>query len=306
MAAFCRNCGKPLAEGQGFCAGCGTPAGSSNAGAPGSPAPSGGVPAAAPPSAAPVAAPVAAAPVAAAPVAAAPAQASSGGAFVKILLIVVGIFFLFGAIGVASMVYIGYRVKQKARELGIDHRAFEEHESTLTGLNACNLVSKAEVSAAIGMEVTSTESKWGSGPSCTYFVKGDVRDLTAKHMSLMQKDQTDKKTQQMIEDMSKSMFHGMATTDTSSSDHPGEAPALVISVQDQGARLQMKLSKAALGNLGPVGAVAIPDLGDEAFDSSGAMLFVRKGEKLVWFAYTSCPCSRDELVPLARTAVGNL
>ena len=54
-----------------------------------------------------------------APAAPAAASTGGGGAFVKIVLIVVGVIFVFGAIGIAGVVYVGYRAKQKLREMGL-------------------------------------------------------------------------------------------------------------------------------------------------------------------------------------------
>src|SRR5262249_31317494 len=144
-------------------------------------------PASAPPSAAQTAPP---APTAAAPtyspaaVAPAPAAASGGGgAFVKILLIVVGVIFVFGAIGVGAMGYIGYKVKQKAREMGLTNmHEHGRHTSALRGVDGCMWLSKEDVSAAIGMPVVRAEPEGSDGDTagCKYSVMGDVNDLTIK------------------------------------------------------------------------------------------------------------------------------
>ena len=104
MPGFCRNCGSPLADGQAFCAKCGTRVGEVSQ-------PSAGVPA-----------PAAAVPPPSPPVYAAPAQSSAPVAptktspLVKILVAVVLVFVAFGAIGIAAMVYIGHRIHQKAED----------------------------------------------------------------------------------------------------------------------------------------------------------------------------------------------
>src|SRR5450432_3731370 len=110
MAGFCRNCGTPLGDGEAFCKKCGTPvAGAPTraaAAVPAAPVPPASIPRASTPYA----------PAAAVPVAVVPTKSSSP--LLKIFLVVVIIFFLFGAIGIASLMYVGYRVKQKANEMG--------------------------------------------------------------------------------------------------------------------------------------------------------------------------------------------
>ena len=82
MSQFCTSCGKPIAEGVGFCSECGarqsSPATAS--GAPGASAPAKGSP------------------------------------VLKIVVIVVGIIALMGVIGLGSCIFIAYRVGHKARE----------------------------------------------------------------------------------------------------------------------------------------------------------------------------------------------
>ena len=40
--------------------------------------------------------------------------------------------------------------------------------------------------------------------------------------------------------------------------------------------------------------------GDQAMDESGAMMMVRKGDKLIRIMYSTCPCSVDAIKRLAR------
>jgi hypothetical protein len=295
MAGFCRNCGSPLGDGEAFCKKCGTPV----AGAPTRAAAA--VPAA---PVAPASTPAAAAPYA--PAATAPTRSSP---LLKILLIVVIVFFLFGAIGIASLMYVGYRVKQKANEMGLhvpSDRERAEQTAEMKSLDACSLLSKAEVSAAIGMEVVRAESDTGDTPGCTYSVMGDPADLTAKHVSQMHKAELDKKQQEMVENFGKSVFQGaQAEPGRTPSAHPGEAPVLTFSVDASNAEFQLKLTRGTFGRIGP-GTVIIPNLGDDNFDAYGAMLLVRKGDKLVRVMYMTCPCGTAEVVPLIRKVVAKL
>src|SRR5207237_10763939 len=107
------------------------------------------------------------------------ATAGGGGAFVKILLIVVAVIFVFGAIGVGAVVYIGYRVKQKAREMGLSSEHMHHRRADALGrpVDVCKWLSKEDVSSAIGMTVVRAEPTTGSEAGGAYSVMGDVTDL---------------------------------------------------------------------------------------------------------------------------------
>jgi hypothetical protein len=291
MAGFCRNCGSPLADGQGFCSKCGTRTGNAPANA-----------AAPPPAAAP---PVyATPPVQAAPVAAVP-RPSGMSTLAKILIALVIVFVVFGAAAVAGLMYVGHRVHQKATELGLNRPDGEQRASDaqLRHIDGCKLLPKSAVSAALHMDVVRAEDN-DNNTGCAYSVAGDPADLTAKHITALHKNEINQQQQNMVQDFARNIFKSGNTS--GASEHPGEAPVLAYSIDNNAAQLQMKLNRATLGQIGPVGLVAIPGLGDEAFDAYGAMLFVRKGDKLVRIIYTSCPCAQEDVLPLARTIVAGL
>lgn len=104
---FCTSCGAPLAEGNAFCAKCGAFV---------SPPPvQASSPQASPP-APPARQPVPQAPVAAAPAAgpSTPAPPSqSGSLLLKIVLAVIGFFFLATVVAIGGCVYLGYRARQR-------------------------------------------------------------------------------------------------------------------------------------------------------------------------------------------------
>lgn len=297
MAGFCRNCGTALGDAQAFCAKCGTQVGQA--------------PAQTAPPATPSATPIApAAPTAPAVAPGAPVVASGGsGALVKILLIIVGVIFLLGAIGVGAMVYVGYRIRQKAREMGMTLPSDRRHTSTLRGVDGCQWLSKDEVSAAIGVTVAHADSETGGNAGCVYTVAGDAAELTMKHVTQLNKNQTSqmsKADQEKMEDFGKTMLKGSGAPSGNSSEHPGETAVVAFTVDENNAQFQMNVNKGLLSRLGPMVTRNVPDLGDEAFDAAGAMLFVRKGDKLLRITYTQCPCGLDEIVGLAKKVVANL
>jgi len=227
---------------------------------------------------------------------------------VKILIAVVMLFVVFGVFAAAAMMYIGHRIHQKAQEFGLTRSPEEMRESreALRRIDGCSLLSKADVSQAVKMDVVRAESGQSDSPGCTYSVMGDAADLTSKHLSALRRNELNKSQQDMVENFGKTILHGTNSESNGSvSEHPGEAPVFVFSIDDN-APLQMRLSKATLGNMPGGGGATIPGLGDEAFDAAGAMMFIRKGDKFVRILYMTCPCNRDDILPLARTIVGNL
>jgi hypothetical protein len=154
MPRFCTQCGTPAAnDAVNFCAKCGAslPAPSQ---APAQPPASTPAPAPTPP---------AAAPAPASPAVAATAAKSSG-AWIKVLVGILGFFVVVGVLGVATCAYIGYKAKQKfdraKAEYGVGDNGPAAQER-----DVCSLITKEEVSQFTGVAVASAT---GSGNKCDY------------------------------------------------------------------------------------------------------------------------------------------
>jgi len=215
--------------------------------------------------------------------------------------------FILGAAGVAGIWYVAHRVKQKVHEIGLDDLSTASNANrgpALGGLDPCSFLSKADVGQAAKVEVIRAETDQGSDPGCAYSVQGDISDLVAKHASLLHKEATTEAQRQQFESISKSLFQGM-NTEQGDSKHPGEAPVFTFSVTNNSATAQMSFSRAAFSHMGG-GVVTIPGLGDDALDIGGAMMLVRKGDKLIRIMYMMCPCATDDVVPLVRKLVANM
>jgi len=301
MAGFCRNCGSPLDDGQAFCTRCGT----ATSGPPVKPSAS---PSAPPPSAPRPQTPLQAAPQprpAAQAAATVPAKSGSS-TLIKVLLIFLVVIFVFGAIGIAGIWYVAHRVKQKVHEIGLDDlsTANANRGPALGGIDPCTLLSKDDVGQAVKMEVVRAERSEGSDAGCEYSVMGDYVDLIAKHASLLHNAETTDSQKQMMESFAKAVGHGN-DSQQSAPKHPGESPVFIFSVDNNNAAAQMGVSRATFGRLAPA-FTSIPSLGDDAFDIANAMMMVRKGDKLLRITYMMCPCTTDDVVPLARKIVANM
>lgn len=150
MAGFCTKCGSPVGDEARFCLQCGTPV-ASRAAAPQAPAAaiSAGVqPAAAASGAAP---------------------AKSGSAAVKIIVGVLAFFMLVTLLGIGGCVYVGYRMRKRARELSQTYHLEMTPGATsgraASARDVCSLVTKEEVGEALG--TTISEATVGTS-SCRY------------------------------------------------------------------------------------------------------------------------------------------
>jgi hypothetical protein len=220
------------------------------------------------------------------------------------------VIFLFGAIGVAGVWYVAHKAKQKFHEIGLDEISSEANANrapVLSGDDPCSLLSKADVGRAASIEVVRAELAEGSDPGCVYNVMGDTTDLIAKHASLLHKEASTDAQRQQLESFSKNFFHGINQGQSASdSRHPGEAPVFLFSVGNAAAKAQMNLTRMAFGRMGPGAMTVINGLGDEAIDIGGAMMLVRKDDKIVRVMYMMCPCATSDVTPLVKKIVANM
>ncbi len=326
MSKFCGACGAPLHEGAGFCGSCGVStqqAASTSPQAVFRPVLRPDTPAAAPQAEyQPVTSP--AAPPAVPPVAASPAAvAKSSSPWLKIVIVVAIVIFAVGALAVGGVIYVAHKVSQKAQEYkrevlgesptpatgaapgagGVQPTAAtgEEESPAVTG-DECHLLSKEDVSAAIGVAILETMPTDGG---CSYLAKGTQADMTGKHTAAMVG--ADKKTQGMLEQFAGAIGSSMPKKEASENDRPdGNTIVLGFGIDTNDAEGQMKLNAKALG-FGGMGSIdAIDGIGDEAFSKADSMMFVRKGDKLIRIMYMTCPCSTNAIKPLAKKIVANL
>ncbi|MGC2181903.1 MAG: hypothetical protein WA637_01325, partial [Terriglobales bacterium] len=253
---------------------------------------------------------------------------TKGSPLTKILIGFAVVVITVGALAAGGVYYVVYRVKQKVHEVARDvtdpGSSSENNSSSSGGLlgsiskmvsggnsssssnssnggisgDPCRLLSREEVGRAVGVEIVATQT---SDAGCAYLAHGDSADMTAKHMAAMAGTKgADAKTQQMVQTLTGGLAKMVQSEghDTNM-DSNGNVPVFGFSVDNNAAEAQMRLNEKVLGRLGP-GQVGIPGIGDQAMDESGAMMMVRKGDKLIRIMYSTCPCSVDAIKPLAR------
>lgn len=303
MAKFCGSCGAQLSDNSAFCIQCGT---AQNAAAPPAPQPPVQPPPPAQPAYAPVNAPAPAPYIQVNAPTSAPPPVKSSGSGLKILLAILAVLFVGGLLVVGGLFYIGHRVVNKlkaaAAESGLSLPDKENQASSSTSIlhrDYCGLLSKDDVSAAIGVPIVATHAV---SDGCEYLAEGTSADMTARHLSAMAGAKgADSQTQDAFHKLAGGLFSAQQQSEPKGQtpDEDGNVPVVVFEVDTNSARTQMQLNQKVLGALGPQ-SPKIEGIGDEAFDSAGGMMFVRKGDTLIRITYLMCPCSTDAIKPLAR------
>lgn len=292
MASFCKKCGASLSGGP-FCVKCGADM-------------RGTAPQV---QAQPSTPPVSSSPGQPAPTPAAANNSKKMSPLAKAGIAAIVIIFVGGALAIVGVFYAAHRVSQKIHEeagslIGSSSSASDSSSggnSDSANKNmgdVCRLLSKEDVSKAIGIEIVGTKSE---DNACSYLARGNSADMTAKHMAAIAGTKgADARAQKMTEQIAGGLFKSLqAQQGDSGQDSSGNVPVLIFSIDPNSAEAQMRLNGKVLGNLGP-GPEGLSGIGDQAFDMGGAMIMIRKGDKLVRIMYSMCPCSVEAIKPLAK------
>ena len=305
MGKFCVKCGAPLDNGP-FCVKCG--ADMRSVGAPTSQSPH----------------PVVQMPTAESAQTPTPVPAKQGmSTLAKLGIVAVVIIFVGGAAGAFGVYYVAHRVSQKIHQatdgiLGSDSNSgttshgddsgqgrSESGRSAESGTmgDVCRLLSKQDVSKAIGVEIVRTHPE---DNGCSYMAKGTQAEMAAKHATAMVADEGgNKEAQDITQKVAGGMFNMFqAEKPASEQDTSGEVPVFSFSLDQNAAEEQMRLNAKVLGNLGS--QQGLPGVGDQAFVSADGMIFMRKGKSLVRIIYLSCPCGTEQVKPLAKKLADSL
>jgi hypothetical protein len=296
MAKFCGNCGSMLNETSAFCGACGARVSQANV-------------------------PLAASPVISAPpvqplppVVPMPAVRQGTSPVLKIVLAVVLLIFVMGSIALFGMFYVLHIASRKAHEISRQVLGTTGTMSSLTadnagatgggnlGPGACRFLSKEDVSRFIGVPIVATST---TADGCQYLAKGTAAEMTGKHIaSMMATNGASAEQQQMIQNLSRGLLGSANETDGSSQNAEINTVVVAFTIDPNSAKTQMALNQNVLGSIGPGKPIA--GIGDEAFDSAGSVLMVRKGDKLVRIIYSTCPCNLNAIKPLAQELAGAL
>jgi hypothetical protein len=298
MAKFCGTCGSPLNETSAFCGTCGARV------------PQAAVAAAATP--VPPFSPVTTIP----PVSPMPPVKSGSSPVGKIILAVVLVLVVLGTLSVAGMFYALHLASRKAHEFSRKVRdtalsslqadsgnagASNVPAGTL-GPGACRFLSKDDVGRAIGVAIVATKT---TVDGCEYLAQGTAGDMTAKHIAAMMASKgATAQQQQMFQSLSHSLLGG-EQNQADGNGPPVSTVVMAFTIDPNAAKTQMSTNETVLGAVGP-SAKPLTGIGDEAFDASGSVMMVRKGDKLIRITYSTCPCTIDAIKPLAQRLASSL
>jgi hypothetical protein len=287
MAGFCKNCGSPLADGQGFCTKCGLAAG---AAAPANPRPVGLSPLPANQSAA--------------------QTKSNNRTLIKVLLICGAVVLFFVLLGVAGVGYFVYRHKDEIHQMGLDDpKSMQYHGPVLGGADPCSLLSKEEVSEVVKMPVVRVERTLAPEVGCEYSVMGDSDDLIASHISAITKAPATMTQRRDMETMARSFFHTgnrQPSLTPTAPRHPGEAPVFAFIVDNNAPKVAMGITRTAMTRLSPGSLTNLTGVGEDGFDLGGALIMAREGDTVVRAMYVNCPCTTQDALPLVQKILANI
>ncbi len=224
----------------------------------------------------------------------------------KLGIAAVVVVFIGGALAAGGVYYVAHRVSQRIHEgagsiLGSNAAAGGPDSSSATGNisgnDTCSLLSKEDVSRAVGVAIARTQP---GDNSCSYIAKGDKADMLAKHTTAMLAARgADKQTQQKILGFAGGMFKEFQSEQPASEqDTSGEVPVFSFSVDQNAAEEQMRLNAKVLGVIGD--QEDLRGIGDQAFVSDDGMIMMRKGKNFVRIMFIACPCNTDAVKPLAK------
>jgi hypothetical protein len=179
----------------------------------------------------------------------------------------------------------------------------------------CRLLTQAEVSQALKVAIVRAEATDTDEAGCEFSTRGSQTDSAAGHYTQLAKSSAaaqgttiDGPTEKLIDSFAKGIFQGSDSENaaTAGARHAGEFPVFSYFIQPGDAEQQMPLTRRTMVGLSPKSVKTVVNLGDEAFDNSGAMLTVRKGRTMIQFNYKACNCTTKDVVPLARKVVDAL
>jgi len=290
MPAFCVSCGSPLTAQSGFCSGCGARAANST------------------------------------PIAAMPVAAKSGA--LKIVLIVLGIMFVFGVLSVAGMYYTAHRyIKMAEAVTGVnagdvvgsirDAANHDSRGSREPKRDGCALLSREEASAILGIEVERVDGKPDDqerGEHCNFFVKPETVEkniaefkksaeaLKNDPSSPAQPNQLPAGAEDMIKTYTRGMSEGMGD---------GKMPYFAFTVERENGKLTytaFKMARSLSGVDAISGKAPEPlEVGDQAIMAIGdSQMCVVKGRSSITLNLMQVTGGRAKGVSLAKMILPRL
>ncbi len=182
---------------------------------------------------------------------------------------------------------------------------FASGRAMAASADLCKIASLAVVGEALHATIVRAEAPDGGGAGCEYSAKGTPVNSATNHAIAMANGlggaPMDSQSTKMISGFFNGVLGDASAKQEKQERHSGEIPVLVFSVSSGSAQEQMKLNRDTMGRMSKV--TTVPGLGDDAFETSGSTLMVRKGDKFIQFLYMQCNCASQDVIPLAKRIV---
>jgi hypothetical protein len=312
-ASFCRFCGAP--DPGAFCGRCGkavsegAPARPASNAPPAKPASYASPPPPPPPSHS-----------------AAPAKAGSGNVG-KILLFVGGGFLLLVALGVAGVIYVGYRAKQKFEQVKSEYLPASNSGNVRpvammkapTG-NGCPVLSWQEASEILGIEWESVKYSPGTddGGACDFTTTPEERKRfgarqLAAGLSGVSGAKNEQDTQREVQQLFAGAINAVANSQVPAGDKDANAGIRIQFVRKNGGQAWAKFDQMQAGakvvsgvSGSPIGLTPIEGVGDKAYMlPAGIAVTAIKGDAYFGMNFFAWP-GQDKAVALAKRVAGHL
>jgi hypothetical protein len=260
------------------------------------------------------------------PSAPAPAKAAGGNA-AKILLILAGSILLLGAVGVAGVVYVGYRAKQKFEQVKSEYLPTRDSESSRPVASmkppagdGCPILSWQEASEVLGIEWERVSYSSGpdNGGACDFSTTPAERQRFGEHqlaagLSAMSDAKSKQDEQREVQRMFAGLVNTLANAQVPAGDKDANDGIHIQFVRKQGAQAWTKFDQLQGGakvvssvSGSQIGMTPIDGLGDKAYVlPAGVGVMVLKGDAFFGITFFAWP-GQDKAVALAKRVAGHL
>jgi hypothetical protein len=255
-----------------------------------------------------------------------PAKAA-GGSAAKVLLLVAGSVLVLGAVGIAGVVYVGYRAKQKITQLKSEYLPTRDSESGRPVAarkppagDSCPILSWQDASEVLGIEWERVSYSPGpdNGGACDFTTTAAERQRFGERQlaagwSAMSDAKNNQDQQKEVQRMFAGLVNTLANAQVPAGDKDANDGIHIQFVRKQGAQAWTKFDQMQAGakvvsgvSGSPIGMTPIEGLGDKAYVlPAGVGVMVLKGDAFLGMTFFAWP-GQDKAVALAKRVADHL
>jgi hypothetical protein len=255
-----------------------------------------------------------------------PAKAA-GGSAAKVLLLVAGSVLVLGAVGIAGVVYLGYRAKQKITQLKSEYLPTRDSESgrPVAAMkppagDSCPILSWQDASEVLGIEWERVGYSPGpdNGGACDFTTTPAERQRFGERQlaagwNAMSEAKNNQDQQKEVQRMFAGLVNTLANAQVPAGDKDANDGIHIQFVRKKGAQAWTKFDQMQAGakvvsgvSGSPIGMTPIEGLGDKAYVlPAGVGVMVLKGDAFLGMTFFAWP-GQDKAVALAKRVADHL